>query len=98
MLRNRRLAAGILAVLFAVALIFSAVFLAAESNHHCPGEECQICQQIAACIHTLQLLALALLVFHALTRGQSAFKSDDHASAETARGGTLVTQKIKLSC
>ena len=48
MLRNRCFAALILAVLFAVALIFSAVFLAAESNHHCPGESCRICQLLDA--------------------------------------------------
>lgn len=61
MLRKKSLFAMLLVVLFAAALIFSAVFLAAEANHDCHGEDCQICQQIMICARILGLFALALI-------------------------------------
>lgn len=98
MLRNRRLLTMILVVLFAAALIFSAVFLAAEANHDCHGENCQICQQIVICARILGLFALALIAAKAAAHGRFFAFDDDRDASSAARCCTLISQKIKLSC
>lgn len=98
MLRRRSLFTMLLVVLFTAAMIFSAVFLAAEANHDCHGEDCQICQQISTCAQILGLLALALIAAKAAARGRCFAFDDDRNASNAARCCTLISQKIKLSC
>lgn len=44
---SQRIAAALLGIAVLVALLFSAFFMTAETDHRCTGEDCPIC----ACIH-----------------------------------------------
>ena len=54
-----RFSAACAAALLAFALLFSVLFLAAESDHHCTGEHCTICRQIQSCQTLLEHLSTA---------------------------------------
>ncbi len=98
MLRNRKRLAVLLAVLLFAALAFSALFMIAEADHDCIGEDCPVCQQIAVCAKTLELLSLTMLAVCGI-RLACAVSGKNSAFAETAASGaTLVSNKIKLSC
>ena len=91
----------VIAVFLTVALLFvmlySALFIAAEADHDCVGENCPICYQINVCQNALKNLSLAVCaaVFAAalpytLCRGIS-------VCADYAQSYTLVSLKVKLS-
>ncbi len=48
-------AAVIAVVIMAFIMLSSAVYILAEANHDCIGEECQICSRIEACVKTVKL-------------------------------------------
>ncbi len=48
-----------MAVVLAVAMLSSAVYLALASDHDCAGENCAVCRQISACENLLKSLGLA---------------------------------------
>ena len=50
MLKSRRLIALLTAAVFVAAFVFSALFIVAESNHECRGNDCQVCEHINSCI------------------------------------------------
>lgn len=45
-----RIAAGIMAILMLAFVVFSAVFIAEETDHDCCGEDCPVC----ACIRLIE--------------------------------------------
>ena len=49
----------LLAVVLAVVMLSSAVYLAVEADHDCSGEDCAICRQISICENLLKTLGLA---------------------------------------
>lgn len=56
---DKRKIAVLLAALLALALLFSALFIALETHHDCVGEDCVVCAQIRACEHFLRQLTLS---------------------------------------
>ena len=52
-MKNKRIAAGSMAVLMFFIMLFSASFIAIEADHDCTGEDCPICACIAQCENTL---------------------------------------------
>ena len=49
----------LLAVVLAVVMLSSAIYIAVEANHDCSGEDCAICRQISICENLLKTLGLA---------------------------------------
>ena len=91
--RLRRLLAAVLLLTLLCALLF----VAAEADHHCPGEHCAVCAQLAhwgELLRTLSLLAGPFLLFSAgpirRLSGRSAFSA-------VQRGNTPVSLCVKLS-
>ena len=91
----------VIAVFLTVALLFvmlySALFIAAEADHDCVGENCPICYQINVCQNTLKNLSfavsaavLAAAFTYTLCRGIS-------VCTDYAQSYTLVSLKVKLS-
>ena len=54
--KQRRIAAGFLSLLILAAVLFSAVFIAAEADHDCAGENCSVCGCIRCCTEFLSRL------------------------------------------
>ncbi len=44
-----RIAAGILGALMLVVMLFSALYIVEEAEHHCVGDDCPICACIQQC-------------------------------------------------
>jgi len=91
----------VIAVFLTVALLFvmlySALFIAAEADHDCVGENCPICYQINVCQNALKNLSLAVCAAafaaafaYTLCRGIS-------VCTDYAQSYTLVSLKVKLS-
>ncbi len=60
MLKQKKMIAGMLAMLLAVILFSSVLFIAVEANHDCIGDGCPICCQIQNCENLLKNLTAAV--------------------------------------
>ena len=95
--KKKRIVAILLAVMVLFLMVYSALFIAAEADHDCAGENCPICYQINLCQNIQKTLSLAVCaaVFAAvftytLCRSLS-------ACADTVPRYTLVSLKVKLT-
>ena len=97
MTKKFRFMVRLLAVVLAVVMLSSAVYLAVEADHDCSGDDCAICRQISICENLLKSLGLAgaAAVFAAAVR--YALCSVIPSCAELVRTSTLVSLKVKLS-
>ena len=59
MTKKFRFMTRLLAVVLAVVMLSSAVYIAVEADHDCTGDDCAICHQIGACGNLLKSLGLA---------------------------------------
>ena len=94
---KKRIIAILLAATVLFVMLYSALFIAAEADHDCVGENCPICYQINVCQNMLKNFSLAVCpaVFSAaftyiLCRSIS-------ARTDYAQSYTLVSLKVKLS-
>lgn len=61
MKKHLRTAALILALVFALSVLFSLAFITIEADHDCIGEDCHICAVIALCRNILRTAASLLV-------------------------------------
>ena len=97
MTKKFRFMTRLLAVVLAVVMLSSTVYIAVEADHDCSGEDCAICHQIGVCenlLKTLGLAGAAAAVTAALTY---ALCRAILPCAERLGTGTLVSLKVKLS-
>jgi len=87
----------LLAVVLAVVMLSSAIYIAVEADHDCSGDDCAICRQISVCENLLKSLGLA----GAAAAISAAFTYTVCRAilpcAETIGTLTLVALKVKLS-
>jgi len=57
-MKRNRWAALLLAAAVLFTALSSAAFLALHADHDCAGEDCPVCERLAACIETLRLVGL----------------------------------------
>lgn len=94
--RNRRLA-FLLALAACFIVLFSGLYIAAETNHDCIGEDCPVCYQISVCENTLETLGYAVVAILAAA-GLTFVVAECPAQPKTSLGSsTLITLKVKLS-
>ena len=60
MTKKKRIISVVVAVAVFFVMLYSALYIAAEANHDCVGENCPICYQISVCENTLKNLSLAV--------------------------------------
>lgn len=94
---KKKITAVLLAGMLVVVLFCSALYIAAEANHDCAGENCPICYQINACRHNLKditpaVCAAALAVVFTYT-----FCRRISFRTEVVPRCTLVSLKVKLT-
>ena len=97
MTKRKRIISLVVAAAVLFVMLYSALYIAAEANHDCVGENCPVCYQINVCQNALKNLSLAVCaaVFAAalpytLCRGIS-------VCTDYAQSYTLVSLKVKLS-
>lgn len=89
--------AAVLALLLALVMLFSVLYIALEADHDCCGEDCAICAQLRACQDLLRNL-LTLAVLAAAVRCSFALVSVfADAERRCAQPHTLIALKVKLS-
>ena len=93
MTKKFRFMVRLLAVVLAVVMLSSAVYLAVEADHDCSGDDCAICRQISICENLLKSLGLAgaaaaisaVYIYH--VQGDPALRRDDrHTDACCSQG------------
>ena len=94
---TRKKAAISLTILFVFVMLFSYIFVIAEADHECSGEDCPICEIIAIVSDTIKGLSLigsAVVICAALVFGivKSLYVNNEAQSASS-----LITLKVKLS-
>ena len=94
--RNRCLALVMAAAILFV-MLTSAFFIAAEADHDCIGDDCEICCQINVCRAVLKGLALIAIAAVFAAAACAALCAVFAACREQTRNFTLVSLKVKLS-
>ena len=94
---TRKKAAISLTILFVFVMLFSHIFVIAEADHECSGEDCPICEIIAIvsdAIKGLSLIGSAVVICAALVFG---IVKSLYVNNEAQSVSSLITLKVKLS-
>ena len=97
MTKKFRFMTGLLAVVLAVVMLSSAIYLAVEADHDCSGEDCAICHQINVCENLFKSIGLASSAAATVTAILYILCRIIPSCTEVARTFTLVSLKVKLS-
>ena len=96
-MKTRRAIVIVISLLFIFILLFSHLFILAEADHDCSGEDCPICQIITIAEKTLQgfslLICFGATVVAALSAAIKLRCVSDHKGSRF----TPVLFKVKLS-
>lgn len=95
--KKKRIAALVLAVTVLFVILYSALFIAAEADHDCVGENCPICYQINVCQNTLKNLSLAVCAAASAAAFIYTLCRVISVCTDCAQSYTLVSLKVKLS-
>jgi hypothetical protein len=87
----------ILALLLALVMLFSAVYIVLEADHDCGGEDCLVCAQLRACEELLRNLLLTAALLSAAGRFCALIRVIPFADLHFAHPHTLIALKVKLS-
>lgn len=97
MLKHKKLLAAFACVAMVFVIFFSIFFLALEYNHHCVGEDCQICHEIKGCTQVLRSLGLTAAVLLSIASVIGFWGICAAHKALLSASYTLVSLKVKLS-
>ena len=94
---QKRIGAGILCIVFVLAMLVPSVFIIHEAGHDCIGEDCPICQAIATCSQLLRVIGVVILILATLLGILSAQRAWNSHAYFVPAFGTLVSWKIRLN-
>ena len=97
MTKKKRIISLVVAVAVIFVMLYSALYIAAESNHDCVGENCPICYQISVCENTLKNLSLAVCAVAFAAAFTYTLCRSISACADVTPSYTLVSLKVKLT-
>ena len=97
MTKKKRIISLIIAVAVFFVMLYSALYIAAEANHDCVGENCPICYQISVCENTLKNLSLAVCAGAFAAAFTYTLCRSISACADVTPSYTLVSLKVKLT-
>ena len=95
--KKKKIAAILLAVTVMFVMLYSALFIAAEADHDCVGENCPICYQISVCENTLKNLSFAVCAVAFAAAFTYTLCRSISACADFTPSYTLVSLKVKLT-
>lgn len=97
MTKQKRMLALVMAAAILFVVLTSAFFIAAEADHDCIGDGCEICCQINVCRTVLKGLALAVIAAVLTAAAGHAFGFGVAENRVFYPQYTLVSLKVKLS-
>lgn len=96
MAKSKRTLAGIFVCIIAFAIISSVFYISINSSHHCVGEGCAICAQVATAEDTLKKLLSAGTAVGMAAAVLFCVAVIPILLHKNTSKGTLVTLKVKL--
>lgn len=87
----------ILALLLALVMLFSAVYIVLEADHDCGGEDCLVCAQLRACEELLRNLLLTAVLLSAAGCLCALSRVIARAASRFVACHSLIALKVKLS-
>lgn len=88
---------SVLALLLALVMLLSVLYIALEADHDCCGEDCAICALLRACEDLLRNLLAAALLLSAVRCFCALFRTAAEPCCRPERPLTLISLKVKLS-
>lgn len=97
MTKKKRIVSLVVAVAVFFVMLYSALYIAAEANHDCVGENCPICYQISVCQNALKNLSLAVSAAAFAAAFTYTLCRSISSCAVVIPSYTLVSLKVKLT-
>ncbi len=97
MTKKKRIISLVVAVAVFFVMLYSALYIAAEANHDCVGENCPICYQISVCQNALKNLSLAVSAVAFAAAFTYTLCRSISSCAAVIPSYTLVSLKVKLT-
>ena len=97
MTKKKRIISLVVAVAVFFVMLYSALYIAAEANHDCVGENCPICYQISVCENILKNLSLTVCAAAFTAAFTYTLCISIFACTDVIIGHTLVSLKVKLT-
>ena len=94
---KKHLVSFLLAICVTIVMLFSVLYIAAESNHDCANDSCPICYQINVCEHTLKTLSTVVTAIDTMLTVSYWGRICMPICPNHNLLFTLVTLKVKLS-
>ena len=94
---TRRKVALILTIAFVFVMLFSQVFVIAEADHDCSGEDCPVCETVAVIGNFFKELSIIGCLAFACAATVFAVIRSLFTRNETRSVFSLITLKVKLS-
>ena len=96
-MRSKRVFAAILSLLVVFAVFFSAMFILAEADHDCSGEDCPVCRIIMLAEESLKKLSVIFCVIALAVSSLLSATAPRRAADASVSRFTPVLLKVKLS-
>ena len=97
LLKTKRVAAGIIAVMMLVIVLFSVFYIASEAGHDCSDENCPICACIQQCENTLNQVSGGAACQAAVSIPAIILFAVFFSSPCTFSQDTRITRKVRLN-
>ena len=97
MTKRKRIISLVVAAAVLFVMLYSALYIAAEANHDCVGENCPICYKISVCENTLKNLSFAVCAVAFAAAFTYTLCRSISACAAVIPSYTLVSLKVKLT-
>lgn len=97
MTKKNRIFAIILAVAIIFVMLFSGLFLVAQTHHECTSKHCSVCYQLSVCHNLLKTVFSAVIAVLFLAALICVARCVAAAFVQECIQPTLITLKVKLS-
>ncbi len=92
-----RFAAAAIVLIMLAALLSSALYIAAEADHDCSGEDCRVCANIQQCVNVLHLIGGAAAGHLIAAAAVSVFVFSAAPAPEDRARPTPVSRRVRLN-
>lgn len=92
-----RITAGIMGLMMLVIVLFSAFYIAAETDHDCTGEDCPVCACIQLCESTLRGISDGISVASSVIIPFLFILSAAALFVTAVPSDTLISRKVRMN-
>ncbi len=96
--KTRRIAAGMMAMMILITMLFSTFYVAAGLGHHCDDEDnCPVCATLNMCTNTLHNIGSGMITLTTVILPAISYILIAVLGISGIAQSTLVSQKIRLN-